>query len=197
MPQPPDVSFFTRYVIENPWPGGLLFLAVGAVLVMIGLRVGRWDRVRQGSVAAAVGALIFAIGFLVTSAGEHGQALAQRFVDAVVEGDLVAANASLADRARLHIGSPKNPGLSNERIREGLSEFVRRYEVESNLVLARRGYGTGAGSAEVHLRLSTDAGMGPVLTAWIIGAERTEEGEWVIVDLTWVALNGQTPAYPR
>ena len=46
MPEPPATDFFTRFVLENPWPAGLVLLAIAVVLGWLGLREGLKNRVR-------------------------------------------------------------------------------------------------------------------------------------------------------
>ena len=119
MPEPPATDFFTRFVLENPWPAGLVLSAIAAVLGWLGLREGLKNRVRVAFVLAIVGAGVIAIGLLVTTAGEHGRRVTRALVDAVVSEDVVSSMALFSDDAVMNSGSPNNPGLGIGTISTG------------------------------------------------------------------------------
>ena len=61
MNNPPDESLLGHYLLENPWPIGLLSVAVGGILALL------WMRQGDGrlAIAAGVALLVSAIVFLV------------------------------------------------------------------------------------------------------------------------------------
>ncbi len=48
MPDPPSIGLVTRFLLENPYPVGLVVLAVAGGLLWTGLREGRRERMLVG-----------------------------------------------------------------------------------------------------------------------------------------------------
>jgi len=203
MPPAPEVSLLTRYLFENPWPlGGLLVLA-GALLAWIGLRDGRFDRLRQSLLLLVPGIAVFVIAAIVETSGERARGVARSLVDAVVAGDSVAVMGTFAPDATMHVGSPTNPGQNVDVIRSAVSWFAGRFTISRNTVTALRGYSESADAATVHLACWTEtSGFGGGASQWVLRVERIPDpaepgGEaWRITRMTFVSLNGQPPPMP-
>jgi hypothetical protein len=192
MPDPPSVSLLTRYVLENPWPLGLGWLAVAVGVAWVGLRA---QRPRQMWVAAAVAvaaALVFAAASLVTTAGEHARGVVIGVVDAVVEADVAGAGAYLTDDAVLTYGSPGNPGLPRSVIEQRIGQLQG---IASNTITRLAAHSESADRAVVELacRTTPQIGLGPIPTSWWIEVERQPDGTWKIDRITWVSILGRGP----
>ncbi|MHC5003323.1 MAG: Cif family virulence factor [Planctomycetota bacterium] len=193
MPDPPQVGLLTRYLLENPYPLGGVLLLVAIVAAWTGLRDGLRGRLGVAALLGLLAAAVLIVGTLVVTAGEHGERVTRDFVDAVVAEDLVGADNLLTDDAAIAFGSPQNPGLGKEAIRDRLSDVARGWDITSNRCSVLRGYGTAADEAEVHLTCWTevDGDYGPTVTQWVLRARRQDDGEWRIRRLAWISVNGR------
>jgi len=203
MPPPPEVNLVTRYLFENPWPLGGVLVVAGVLLAWLGLREGRLDRLRLAPVFLIPGAAVFIVAAFVETSGERARTVTRALVDAVVDGDPVAAMATFAPDATFHVGSQTNPGQSYEMIRSAVSWFTGRFEVSGNRVTRLRGYTETPDAATVHLVCWTEtAGMGGGVTQWVVRVERVADPgtpgghSFRITRLTLLTLNGQAPPMP-
>ncbi|MBX3374437.1 MAG: hypothetical protein KF817_11425 [Phycisphaeraceae bacterium] len=195
MPDPPPVPFFTRFVLENPWPLGGVLLAVGVVLLVLGLRDGARSRIVAGLVSALLGASIFLVDRVVETSGEAGEALVRRVLAAVRAGDAGAAMAPFPADATLHLRSPENPGFPVERLRVLASSFLARTTVTDITVIGLRGFTVDRDRATVHLAcLAATDSYGSGTTQWVFAVERGGDGTWRLRRATWVGLNGRAPS---
>jgi ketosteroid isomerase-like protein len=195
MPEPPPVGLITRYVFENPYPAGLLLLALAAGFAWTALRSERPERLRVAGALAAIGAAILLIGALVVTAGERARRVTLAVVDAAVAGDVVAAGSYFADDARLAFGSPTNPGVPRRDIQSRIDQLDGKYRIQSNQVTMLRAYTESSDRATVHLacRTTLERGFGPTPTSWVLVVQRQDDGTWKISHVTWVALAGRSP----
>ena len=198
MPDPPPVGLFTQYVLENPYPLGLLALVVAAVLAWTALRVGRPERVVAAGILAVIGAGILLVGTFVVTSGEHARRVVLEVVDAAVAGDVVTAGALFTDDATLALGSPTNPGYPRDRIERGLDQLAGRYRIADNQVTILDGFTESSRQATVHLgcRTTPEGGFGPVPTLWVLRVELQPDGTWKISRVAWVGFAGRTPDSP-
>ena len=193
MPDAPRSSFFTRFVLENPWPLGLLVLAIAAVLIWLGLCDGRSDRLKAGGVFALLGLIVLAIGIITTTAGEHGRRIARQLVERAVAGDVTGAMNLFTTDAVLTIGRLDNPGSELTVIQSGLQQLASEYKVESNYVTDLDAFSESGNVARVYLACLTDAGFGYTPSRWILIIRRQPDDSWKIERITCVDINGQTP----
>ncbi len=199
MPEPPSVSIITRYLFENPYPAGIVLLAVAGGLVWTGLTQGRRDRLRIAAVPGGLGVAILLIGLLVTTSGERAKRVSRQLVDAAVDGDLVTAFGLFADDASVSMGSPNNPGYDIEFIRSALDDFVGRYTVEDNSITMLDAFTESADRAEVHMACFTTVTQGyggPTPSQWVLTVTRQADGAWKITRITCVSVAGQHPPRP-
>ena len=75
MPEPPSSNLLTHYIFENPWPLGIVLLALAAIVGWLGLREGLHKRVRAAVMLATLGIVVIAAGMLITTAAEQGERL--------------------------------------------------------------------------------------------------------------------------
>lgn len=199
MPEPPASSLFTRYIFENPWPLGLLAIVIAAVLLWTGLREGLSKRVNVAIGVGLVGLAIIIVGHLVVTAGEHAKEVTRQLVKAMVAGDRVGAVRLFGPDAVLSVGSPRNPGLDRDVIVNAIDRWVTNYKVTSNTVTSLRGYSESSDMGEAHLACFTEVGQFPYPnpSQWVIRAQRQDNGDWKIVQLTCVSISGQTPPIER
>ena len=193
MPNAPSTNLFTRFVLENPWPLGIVLLAIAVFIAWRGLREGMRNRVRIAVVLATLGGVVITAGSLVTTSGEHGKQVTRALVEAVVSEDLVGGLALFSDDAEMRAGSPQNPGVGIDVIQRQFSLLADRYTIESNSITRLRGYSISADEAEVRLACLTYVSAIPNTSQWILRVRRMPEGQWRITRLTCVAINDQTP----
>ena len=82
MPDPPSVGLVTRFLFENPYPVGLLSLAVAGGLLWTGLREGRRERLTIAAIGIALGAAVLTIGAAVVTSGERARTVTIELVEA-------------------------------------------------------------------------------------------------------------------
>lgn len=195
----PQSSFFTHYVLENPWPVGLALIAIAAILTWLGLREGLHSRTRTGLILGVVGAVIITAGTLVTTAGEHAGRITRALVEATVNKDLVGGMALFSDDAVMSAGSPLNPGFDRVFIAERFAALAERHTIESNSITTLRSATISEDEAETRLGCLTTVAAFPYPNAsqWIIRVKRMSDGQWKITRLTCVAINDQTPPLER
>ena len=195
MAYPATVDLFTRYVLENPFPLGLLLLVLGAGLARSGLRTGLRPRLVAAAVAAVVGAAVMLAGTTVVTAGEHARRVVLEAVDAAVRADVAGVVALLADDAVLSLASPNNPGFPREAIERRLAGLAGKYRIASNRVTNLDAATVSRQRGEVNLvcRTELELGFGPMPTSWIVQVDRQTDGSWKIARVTWVTLATRTP----
>lgn len=199
MPEPPSSSLITRYVLENPWPLGIVAIAVASLLIWSGLREGLMRRVNVAIGIGLAGIGVIIIGHLVTTAGEHAKEVSRALVKAMVAGDRIGAVRLFTNDAVLSVGSPRNPGLDHDVIVDAIDRWASNYRVSSNSVTMLRGYSESSEIGEAHLACLTEVNEFPYPTPsqWVIRAQRQANGDWKIVQLTCVSISGQTPPIER
>ncbi len=195
MPDPPNVGWLTRWVLENPWPLGVLLLAVGMVIA-IRSAPNRRPRLLLAAALAAAGAAIVAAGAVVVTAGEQAEAVTRDVIDAVVAGDAAGASSHIAGDATIAFGSITNPGHPRDRIDRLLDRVEGEDRIDSNRITMLDAYTESARRATVHLACVTTAtaggiGLGNVPTQWVLEIERQPDGSWKITRVTCISLAGQ------
>jgi hypothetical protein len=197
MPSPPESGLFTQYVLENPWPGGVLLVLIGLGLLWSGLREGLGARVKWGGGLALAGVSLLLVGLLVVTPGERAKAVTRQLIDDVVanHSGQVAAASLFADSAAMSFTSPNNPGFDVQFIMERLDRLAMRYSIDSNTITMLRGYTESSDSGVVHLGCATSVAQQPgyAVTQWVLRVQKQPDGAWKITRLTWVSLNGQKP----
>lgn len=195
MPDPPSVGFFTRYVLENPYPLTIALAAIAVLFTFLALRDGRSSHWYVATGALIAGAGVFITSMTVTTPAEHGERVTREFVNAVVDNDMPTAIGYFSPEAAFTIGSPQNPGQSINFIRSRLEVLHRQYPIRSNRITSLRGYSDGASAAIVHLSCRTDVqgGYGATPSQWVLRVQRTDDGEWLITQLTAISIAARTP----
>ncbi len=198
MPEPPSSSLVTHYVFENPWPLGLILLAAALVAGWMGLREGLATRKRAALVLGVLGAIVFVLGTMITTAGERGERVVKSLVDAVASEDLIGGMALISDDATMNAGSPQAPGFGYQTIQDRFALLADRYTIESNLVMSMRGYSMPDDEAEVHLTCRTMVEGFPAISNWVVRVKRQSgRGEWKVARLTCISINGETVPIDR
>ena len=199
MPDPPSVGLLTRFIFENPYPLGLVLIAVAGGLMWTALREGRRERLTIGSIGIGLGAIVLTIGALVVTSGERARKVTIQLVDAAVEPDIVQAMSLFADEATIAFGLPTNPGFPHEYIYQEVSRLESQYRVESNSITKLKAYSVSKDSAIVHLgcRTTLQRGFAPPPSQWVLQLKRQDDGSFKIVHLTWVSMAGSPPPSNR
>jgi hypothetical protein len=194
MPPPPPVGFFTRYVLENPWPLGIVLFAVAVIAGWRAMRGGS-GRLGAAGVVAALGVAVLIAGAAVVTSGERARQVVLQVVDAAVAGDVGGASSLFAGDATLALGSTANPGFPREAIEQRLDHLDDRYRIDSNDVTTLRAYSTARQAAVVHLACRTvlAAVPVPVPTEWVVEVTRQDDGTWKISRVTWISIAGRSP----
>ncbi len=189
------MDLFTRYVLENPFPLGLLLLVLGAGLARSGLRTGRRPRLVAAAVAAAVAVAVVVAGTAFETAGEHARRVVLEAVDAAVQADVAGVTALLAADAVLSLASPNNPGYPRNAIERRLAGLAGRYRIASNRITSLDAATVSRQRGEVKLVCLTELelGFGPMPTSWVVEVDRQPDGSWKIARVTWLTLATRTP----
>lgn len=191
MPDPPNGSLITVYVLENPYPVGVICLALAVMMGWSGLYRGRLKWLPIAVLLGLTGLGVLVTGWLVRTAGEHSRRLTQSFVDEVVAADVRRATALLAADATLAFDSPRNPGYDLKVIKDYLEKLALEKLIDSNRVTHLRGYTKSGDIGECHLTCWTtpSSGFGPVRSQWVLWVERQDDGSWLISRITCVSIN--------
>lgn len=193
MPEPPEVGFVTRYIFESPYLLGTGLLLLALVLLWLGLRDGRSDRLRIMLVPLLLGIAVLVVGGLVVTSGEHADRVTREIVEAVVSSDFVAVDNLLAHDATLHVRSPRNPGYDHDFIISQISrpEIGR---IQSHTITNLESYSASADRGVVHLACRTEDVRFFAMTRWVLEVRRTEAGAWKVSRITWVSINNASPS---
>lgn len=197
MPDPPSVGLVTRFLLENPYPVGLVVLAVAGGLLWTGLREGRRERLLVGLIGITVAAAVLTIGAVVVTSGERARKVTIELVEAAVAANVVDVMSHFGDEATFAFASPTNPGFPLDYIRQQALRLESQVSIESNRITQLKAYSVSKDSAIVHLGCSTTAaqGYGPTPTQWVLQIERDDQGDYKIVHVTWVSLAGNPPRH--
>ncbi len=189
------MELFTRYVLENPWPLGVLLLATAAGLAWTGLQAVDRRRLLAAAAVAVVGAAVMVAGKAIVTPGEHARGVVMEAVDAAVAADITTLAAAFADDSALSLGSPNNPGFSKDAITRRREGLTGRYRIKSNRVTKLDATTVTRDRGVVDLACVTEPalGFGPVPTSWIIQVDRQPDGSWKITHVTWVTLGMRAP----
>ena len=194
MPDAPHVSFFTRYVLEQPLPVAVVLLAIAGVLGFVALRDGRRNLLYAGAAALLLAVAVYVTGQLVETSGEKAEALTKRFVALAVAGDTVGTMALFSDDAVLTLVSPTSEALSIALVRSGVDMVARRYTIDENRITQLRGYTVDSDHAIVHMTCMTTVLGTTNQTQWVLSVREQADGSWKIEKLTWVNVNRQRPS---
>ncbi len=192
---PQSAAMLTRWLFENPWPLAIALGVAAALLVMRWLSDRRRPILLGGCAAAAlaVGALL--AGSMVTTPGEHAEAVVRRLVEHAERAETDAAVALFAEGAVLNYGRRENPGTAIEDIRRALSALEGRHRIESNRIRRLEAVTLDGKTGEVELSCSTttSSSSGAVPTDWIVRV-RLVDGAWRIDRLTFERLFMNPPS---
>lgn len=193
-PPAPDVGFFIRYVLENPYPLTIALALIALALGWLGLTDNRRPLIAIAVICALVAAGVLITGMTVTTSGEHARRITRQFVNAVVANDLNTAMALMTPDASLAVGSPQNPGRDRQFIHGRLADLSQRYPIQSNTITTLRSYSQPNDAAIVHLACRTSAGgYGPTPSQWVLHIHRDADGQWRIRRLTAISIALRRP----
>ncbi len=197
MPDPPPMSFVTRYIFEMPWPFAAALLIVAAVMAFTALREGLGRRLMLSAIPAAIAVLIIVLGMVVTTAGEHARATVELFVSDVVDNDLRAARARTAESCVMNSRNPNLPGVAFADIYSRLNRSDAG-SIEKNTITMLDGYTVSDRIGDVHLACRTEFTNGFALTSWVVRVERDTDDTWAITRITWISfMNDPAPGIDR
>ena len=192
MPEPPDVGFFTRWALENPWPAGGVLLAIGGILVWTALREGLKDRLRIGGAFVVVAVAILMLDVLVKTSGEKAAAQTRALVEKAVAADVQGVMDHFAAGAVMSLASPSNRGEGIDSIRRQAENLQGRWRIESNRITMLHAHTISRDTARVDLSCVTDLGFGPTPSQWVLEFRREPGGEMLIDHITCISILGRS-----
>lgn len=198
MPDPPDTSLFTRFVLENPYPLAALLAVMAAALIWLGLRDQRREMRWAGVALLVAGGVTLGLGTFIVTPAERATAVTRELVRAVEQNDTDRALGMIADGATFTISSPRNPGMDIDYIRSQLRRLTDQQTVDSIMITSLSSYTQSPSRAEVHLacraQVGTRLGISrPTPSEWVLRIEEQSNGEWKVTGITAVSIAGQTP----
>ena len=194
MPDAPDVSFYTRYVLESPLPLTIVLAAAAALFGFLAARDGRTSHIYVTLLLLLMAGIVFGLGSLVETSGEKAEAVTKEFVQLAVAGDVTGTMAKFSDGAVLTLVSPTSEALSIDFVRSGVQAIATRYAIDENRITQLRGYRSGPENGIAHMTCMTELGGTMTQTQWVISVREQSDGSWKIDKLTWVTVNRQRPS---
>ena len=185
----------SHYLLENPWPIGIISGTLGLLLVIGFVRTGE-TRLLLGCLAAlALAALVFSLDALITTPAEHGEMVVSELVDAAEAGDVDEMLQQISSEASLHLGSVTRPGRPFAALKESFATLSGRNRITENWVIRLSGKSDGLGGALVSLscRTSTSGSYGLVPTTWLFEVDPDGKGGWEITRIVFESLMGRVP----
>ena len=185
----------SHYLLENPWPVGIVSGTVGVFLLLSFFRTGETRLLLASLVAIFIAGLVFCLDALITTPAEHGQRVVSELVDAAEIGDVEGMLERIAPNASLHLGSVTSPGRPFSALEESFQTLSGRNRITENWVVRLDGESDGAGGALVFLscRTATGNSYGLVPTTWSFEIEPDDTGEWMIRRVVFKSLMGRIP----
>jgi hypothetical protein len=195
MPRPPSVSFITRYLFENFWPGAIILLLAAAMGIIIWKRDASRRSLLVSATLGALAVLHMAVAMAVSTSGERARAVVTALVDAAVAADVPTARAQFSRDATMSFGAADNPAESIDFIQQSLEQLRGRYTIADNRITHLRSYSVDRTRALVHLRVITRLEEAPyaIPTSWVLSIARQDDGSWKIEHITFIEYAGQTP----
>lgn len=189
-------DWLDNHLFAGAWPTAVVLagLAVGVAALAVQSGVARLLIVAALLLMGAIAAPI--ADRLVTTPGEHADALVRALVAAAEAGNLGAMRGCFDRDGSIHYGSTESPGMDFAEIDRGLASLRGRHRIASNRITTLDAR-TDAGEGIVDLSCSTETasmgGMGAVPTDWIIHVRRLPDGTWAIHRLVWTRVFRDRP----
>ncbi|MFO0827424.1 MAG: hypothetical protein U0572_04670 [Phycisphaerales bacterium] len=182
-----------RYVLENPWPLGVVLAIAAAGFAWKALSSGERKARRIALACAVASAAVFIVGASVTTAAERAEAVVRELVARAERGESSRMLELFADRATMHYGRPENPGTDIDEIRAAAASLEGRYRITSNRITQLDGTSESATSATVLLTCFTDvsAGFGTTPNSWWLRVAQQPDGSWKIERLAFLKVAGR------
>jgi ketosteroid isomerase-like protein len=194
MPDAPDVTFFTRFVLEQPLPVAVVLVAIAGVLGFVARRDGNRRLLYAAGAALLLAVIVYVISQLVETSGEKAETLTKQFVRLAVAGDAVGTMALFSDDAVLTLVTPTSEAQSIALVRSGVEAVARRYMIDDNRITQLRGYTVDGDHAIVHMTCMTEVAGTTAQTQWVLSVREQADGSWKVEKLTWVNVNRQRPS---
>ena len=185
----------SHYFLENPWPVGIISVAIGLILIITFLRTGESRALLASLAAIVLATVVFGLDALVTTPGEHGERVVSELVDAAEAGDVEGMLRRVSPGASLHLGSVTRPGRPFSALQESFATLAGRNRITENWVIRLRGESDDKGGAVVFLscRTSTSSSYGLVPSTWSFELDEQDDGRWEITRIIFESLMGREP----
>jgi hypothetical protein len=191
--QAPTSGWFTRHVLESPFPLGGVLLGMAAIFAFLVLRNGRTDRLLPIAAVGLAGAAILLIGRLVVTPGEHAGRVTRLLVKAAESGNVAATMAHFAPDALMSLGSEDNPGVGLASIQRLADATIGTQQVESNSIMRLEMATIAEDEGRVELGVLTDIGYGPTPSTWVIFVKPQPDQSWKVAHLALITVNRAPP----
>ena len=193
---PDDVrdSFFSQWILENPWPFSIVGLLIAATIGWIAIQRDDRRTLLAAGILAGIAVLALAIGLVVETPAEAGASATRRFVEDAEAGRVDLLVARLDPEATLHPGRLENPGFPIEDLRSMLDALGGVHRIERNSITLLDAVGVGGDAAIVELACltRTRSSLGYVPSRWIFEWERRGD-TWMIRSITAASIAGRVP----
>jgi len=189
-------DWLDNHLFADAWPVSILLagLAIGAAALAVRTGVARLLIVATGLLIAAIAVPI--ADRLVTTPGEHAEAVVRSFVAAAESANLGAMRGCIDRAGSIHFGATESPGLDFAEIDRALTSLCGKHRISTNRITsldARTEGGQGIVDLSCSTETASTGGMGAVPTSWIIGVRQVPDGTWVIHRLVWTRVFRDRP----
>lgn len=188
-------SLLSHYLLENPWPIGIISGMLGLILFISFVRTGETRLLLGSLTAVTLAGLVFCLDALIKTPAEHGEGLVSALVEAAEAGDVESMLQQVSPAASLHLGSVTRPGRPFSALQESFETLAGRNRITENWVIRLSGESDGIGGATVFLscRTSTSSSYGLVPTTWSFEIIPDGKGGWEITRIVFESLMGRAP----
>ena len=186
------------YLIENPWPIGLLSGALLLIFTVVFLRNGELRALVAALIALGCLGGVVLLDLAITTPAEHGERVVRAMVRSAEAGDPEALLEHLSPDASLHMGDIRRPGRSFTELQRSLRTLERANRITDNWVTKLKGTSLPDECARVSLACitTTTSSYGSVPTTWLFELEEQPDGRWLVTRVVFESIMGEAPKRP-
>lgn len=189
-------DWFDNHLFAAAWPTAIVLAGLAVAAAAVAVQSGMARLLAPAAMLLLLAIAAPVLDRLVTTPGEHAEAVVRTLVAAAETANLGGMRACFDRDASIHYGSPEAPGMDFAEIERGLSSLRAKHRIASNRITGLDAR-TEAGSGIVELSCSTETasmgGMGAVPTDWTIIVRQLPDGTWAIHRLAWTRVFRDRP----